>query len=482
MTANRPASLPESYAAIVVGTGFASSFFLLEYLRHAGPRARVLVLERGSRTDPATLLNRRSNFDLRFDDLVVNRTPQKPWVQNIAFGGGSCWTGNTPRMHPNDFRTKSLYNVGVDWPLDYDTLEPYYLRVERTMGIAGGEAGPYPRSAPYAFPAHRLNAFDEALARKYPGQHIAFPSARSSSVRTGRPVCCGSGVCSVCPVSAKFQVNLHMADLYEDPRVTLLLQAEVERVEIEGSRVVGVQYLHDGKELRARGDLVAVGAHAIMTPHILLRSGLQDRALGRYLNEQLGRNIEIELDGIDNYGGGQAVTGLGTMFIDGPFRSSRAGCLIESWNVPWLRPERGRWRQRALLKMVFEDLPSFDNFVGIAREDPRKPEIHYPALSPYMNAGLDAIPGMLEELLRGLPVESYRIVPNEGNLGTAPHIQGTTRMGIDPGDSVVDRDLRHHRHRNLLVLGGGAFPTCPAANPTLTLSALSMRAAERLFA
>jgi len=46
---------------------------------------------------------------------------------------------------------------------------------------------------------------------------------------------------------------------------------------------------------------------------------------------------------------------------------------------------------------------------------------------------------------------------------------------------VVDRDLRHHAIRNLVVLGSGTFPTCPAANPTLTLSALAMRAAERLF-
>jgi len=482
VTADRPPALPESYAAIVVGTGFASSFFLLEYLRHAGPRARILVLERGGRTDPAESLKRRSNFDLRFDDLIVNRTPQKPWIQNIAFGGGSCWTGNTPRMHPNDFRTKSLYGVGVDWPLDYDALEPYFLRVERAMGIAGGEAGPYPRSAPYPFPAHRLNAFDEALARKYPGQHIALPSARSSSVKTGRPVCCASGVCSVCPVSAKFQVNLHMADLYQDPRITLLLEAEVQRVEIEGGRVVGVQYRQGGQELRAQGDLVAVGAHAIMTPYILLRSGLQDRALGHYLNEQMGREVEIELDGIDNYGDGQAVNRLGTMFVDGAFRKDRPGCLIESWNIPWLRAERGRWRQRAVVKVVFEDLPAFDNRVGVAAEDPGKPEVHYPAISPYLKAGYDALPRMIEELLRGLPVESFRVVPREGNLGGSAHIQGTTRMGIDPGDSVVDRDLRHHRYRNLLVLGSGTFPTCMAANPTLILSALSMRAAERLFA
>ena len=75
---------------------------------------------------------------------------------------------------------------------------------------------------------------------------------------------------------------------------------------------------------------------------------------------------------------------------------------------------------------------------------------------------------------------SFEIEPLE-HLGGAAHIQGTTRMGQDPADSVVDRDLRHHAIRNLVVLGSGTFPTCPAANPTLTLSALAMRAAERLF-
>lgn len=471
----------DSYTLALVGTGFASTFFLLEYLKHAGPDARVLVLERGARIDPVLRLQRRGDVGIGFNGLVINRTPQKGWVQAIAFGGGACWTGNTPRMHPSDFRTKSLYGVGEDWPLGYDDLEPYYVRVEHAMGIAGAEGGPFPRSRPYRFPPHRFNGFDEVLAKKYPGLHIPFPSARSSSAESGRPVCCASGVCSVCPVGSKFQIDLHMGRLYDDPRITLRLEAEVERVLIEGGRVTGVQYRQGGREQQAAAELVAVGAHAIMTPFILLRSGLDDPALGRYLNEQISRDVQVDLDGVDNYGGGQAVTGLGAMFLDGGFRKERPACLIENWNVPWLRAERGRWRQRALLKFVFEDLPGADNRVSLAPEDAAKPALHYARASAYLQAGLDGLPRLVEELLAGLPVESYQILPKEG-IGGSAHIQGTTRMGRDPATSVVDADLRHHRYRNLLALGGGSFPTCPAANPTLTLSALSMRAAERLFA
>jgi choline dehydrogenase-like flavoprotein len=471
-----------SYSTIIVGTGFASTFFLMEYLKHAPANERILVLERGRRLDPAERLKRRMVRDdyIRFEDVVINRTPQKPWLEDISFGGGVCWTGNTPRMHPSDFRTHSLYGVGVDWPLSYDDLEPYYVVVEDAMGIAGTPNIHYPRSKPYPFPPHRLNAFDELLVQKYADLHMPLPSARSSSIESKRPVCCVSGVCELCPIGSKFQIVRYMSHIYDDPRVTLMLEAEVERVDIEAGKVTGVQYRREGREIHAKADLAVVGAHAIMTPFILLRSGLRDHALGRYLNEQVSPGAQIDLVGVDNYGGGQEVTGLGLMFLDGAFRKDRPGCLIESWNVPWLRAERGRWRQRAYIKFIFEDIPNFDNFVSISRDDPSKPEISYAKYSDYMKAGLESANRLLEELLSGLPAESYDVIPLEG-LGSSTHIQGTTRMGNDPDNSVVDRDLRHHFIRNLVVLGSGTFPTCPAAHPTLTLSALAVRAAERLF-
>jgi choline dehydrogenase-like flavoprotein len=54
-------------------------------------------------------------------------------------------------------------------------------------------------------------------------------------------------------------------------------------------------------------------------------------------------------------------------------------------------------------------------------------------------------------------------------------------MGKDTTDSVVDRHLIHHQYRNLLVLGASAFPTASPAYPTLTLSALSLWAADHLL-
>ena len=90
----------------------------------------------------------------------------------------------------------------------------------------------------------------------------------------------------------------------------------------------------------------------------------------------------------------------------------------------------------------------------------------------------DRIPRMIDKLAEALPVE--RLVST--SLGTtAAHIQGTVVMGDDPGTSVVDRYLVHHEYRNLLILGASAYPTPSPAYPTLTVSALSLWAADHLL-
>lgn len=473
-------ALNREFDTVVVGTGFASSFFLREYLRHAPANARILVLERGRKLPYSWKVQNGKNSDFPFGETVVNRTPQKPWVQNIAFGGGSCWTGTSPRPHPSDFEMKTRYGVGEDWPISYDDLEPYLTEVEYAMAIGGADGGPFPRSKPYPAPPHAMNSFDEAIARKYPGQYFPMPSARASSAKSGRPQCCANGVCSTCPIGAKFQVDLHMTDVYEDPRVELRLESRVDRLGIEANQVREVHYTDaTGTPQVVKCDLALVGAHAICSPFILLRSGLEDAALGRYLHEQFATSVQLNLDGLDSLDGGQQVTGLGTMFHDSTDRSKRAACNVESWNVPWLRAERGRWRQRAVIKFVFEDLPSYDHYVSVSSEDETKPELYYPARPAYTQAAIDSVPQLVEELIDGLPVEDYVVIPEE-DLGSGAHIQGTTRMGDDPSSSVVDDGLVHHRVRNLLALGSGAFPSCPAANPTLILSALSVRAARKL--
>lgn len=473
------AGLRDSYDLVLVGTGFASSFFLHGYLKRAPSRARVLVLERGQRYPHAWQLANRDTLTRLSRESFINANPDKPWIHSPIFGGGSnCWWGCTPRFLPNDFRLKTAYGVGVDWPVQYDHLEGFYQEAEEMMAISGPkDESPFPRSRPYPQPPHRLTEPDKVLQKAYPGQFFEMPSARARISTARRPACCATGVCDLCPIDAKFTIQNELVHLYADPRVSLLVGAAVQQLDHAGGRVFAVRFLQGGAERSVRGEVVALGANALFNPHILLRSGLEHTLLGARLNEQVSVVYTLDLDGLDNFQGSTSLTGHGYMLYDGAHRSDHAACLMETSNLPKIRLERGRHRQRMQIKFIFEDLPDPGNRVTVARRAPERPRAHWQHHSDYAERGLAALERRLPGLLRPLPVE--RVVSRERS-GTESHILGTALMGNDPAASIVDKNLVHHELRNALVLGGSAFPTSPPANPTLTIAALSLWAASRL--
>jgi choline dehydrogenase-like flavoprotein len=474
---------PESYDLILVGTSFASSFFLMEYARRR-PRARVLVLERGDMLTHSEHRSRVTELDRQAGASYSTSTPSKRWMFKLAFGGSSnCWVGCTPRMTLEDFELRSRYGVAVDWPLRYDDLERYYCDAEDVMAVSGPiDGGPWPRSRPYPQPPHRLSEPDRLLRAAAPHLWCEQPCARPTrQTPSGRRACCATGTCSLCPIDSKFTVLNELRHLYEAERTELRTGARVLEVEYAGDVATGVRWIEGGIERRARSEVVALGANAIFNPHLLLRSGLDGSEVGRGLVEQTSVQVAVDLNGVDGFGGSTFVTANGYPLHDGPHRATRAAALIESHNAPInLRDVRGRWRHRLELKVIFEDLRQPGNRVTLSKDDPDRPDVAFVARSAYADAGIRSIAEALPRVLRALPIENLRIADSP-NV-TEGHVQGTTPMGSDPASSVVDKDLRHHRLRNLLVLGASVFPTCPPANPTLTLSALSLRAAERLFA
>lgn len=472
----------DPYDLILVGTGFASSFFLLEYLRRA-PGRRVLVLERGAMLTHADHGLRRDELQRHTRDSYGTTTPGKPWAFTVAFGGGSnCWVGCVPRMTPEDFELHTRYGVAADWPLRYDDLERHYCAAEEVMAVSGPlRGGPWRRSRPYPQPPHRLADPDERLRAAEPDLWCEQPCARPTRpTPRGRPACCATGICSQCPVDSKFTVLNELRYLYETAGVELHTGARVLEVEHAGAVATGARWLEAGTERRARGEIVAIGANAIFNPHLLLRSGLDGPEVGLGLVEQVSNHVDVDLDGVEGFGGSTSITALGYPLHDGPHRAKHAAALIEVQNAPIrLRDLRGRWRQRLGLRVIFEDLRQPGNRVTLSRTDPEKPQVTFASTSRYAQAGLATLATELPRALRALPIEGLRISTRPSD--SEGHIVGTTPMGKDPASSVVDGDLRHHRLRNLLVLGSSVFPSCPPANPTLTLSALSLRAAERLF-
>lgn len=469
----------DAYDLVVIGSGFGSLFFVDGYLSKR-PADRVLILERGQfHSHEWQVLNQRSS-SVTAGETYRTEATHKQWNFTIGQGGGTnCWYGQTPRFHPTDFKMRSRYGVAQDWPLSYEELDPFYLRAEERMSVAGdlAMASILPRSAPFPLPAHHMTSVDKLMRAAQPDYHVPIATARASRATNNRGQCCASARCSQCPANAKFTFENGFADLRAQPNVTFRLGCEVTHLDCENDQVKGVVYRENGIERTARGSLVVLGANAIHSPAILLRSGIQHAYTGVGIHEQLGFTAEALLRGVDNFDGGTITTALNYSLYEGDFRREHGGALIYFENR-WptgLRSEFGRWRQLAPLTIVVEDIPQDSNRVTL--DDDGFPRVSHARSSDYAHRGLKAAMHKLETVLAPLPVERINFL---GIRDTESHIQGSLRMGTDPKQSVVDATQVHHDVRNLVVVGSSVFPSGSCANPSLTVAALSLRSAELL--
>ncbi|MEL6727172.1 MAG: GMC family oxidoreductase [Pseudomonadota bacterium] len=466
------------YDLIVVGSGFGSLFFLKRYLERSR-NVRVALVEWGSDRPPTQQTLDNSNSSIPVDECH-NEIGGKAWNYTIGLGGGTnCWWGQTPRFLPKDFRLKSEYGVHEDWPLSYSDIEPYYCQAEAIMNVAGSEtiSKLTPRSQPFPLPPHKLSTPDRIMAQKMPDQFFPVSTARASEATADRGKCCARVACSFCPVDAKFNAYNGMSDVLRDPRVELILNAQVREIEQSAGIATGVVYLQDNRATTISGDLIVLGANAIQSPAILLRSNIQHPKTGLGLCEQLAYGVEIKLDGINNFDGSTFTTGWHFGAYDGDHRREAAATLIQVENHAkfGLRTEYGRWRHSLPLILNIEDLPRDENAVKL--DEGGKATVHFAGFSDYAKAGLDYSLSKLEDLFSPLPIEDIIV---HGKRGTEHHLECSLRMGADPETSVVDPVGLHHSVRNLLVVGSAIFPTCPPANPSLTIAALSLRSADIL--
>ncbi len=477
----------KKYDLIILGSSFAASFFLKKHLEKS-PNSKVLVIERGENYSHQWRIKNRHLkdpygvvSDVSFQSTYNNITPEKPWVYTPAFGGSSnCWWACTPRFMPNDFKLNSKYGVGNDWPISYDEIEPYYCDAELIMNISGSQTNtPFPMSRSYPQTHHRFTDVDRLLHQAYPDSFFHMPSARPRTATDKRTTCCASSVCNLCPIDAKFTILNEMSELYfNHPQVTLKTSAQATNIVIEAGIAKAVRYFREGREYYAYADTFAVATNPIFNAHILLNSGVDNIHLGKYLNEQVGISCEIDLNGVNNFNGSTSLTGHGYMLYDGEHRSEHAACIIESFNIPKIRPEKNRHTQRAHFKFIFDDIPSADNKVTLS-DDILKPNVEYHGHSTYVDKAIINIKDKAPDLFNCLPVESLKFSTNV--LPTEGHILGTALMGTSKENSVVDNKQLVHGTNNLLSLGGSSFSTISPANPTLTISALSLMSADRYF-
>lgn len=501
---------------IVVGAGIMGGV-LSERLGAAGKS--VLVLEGGPRRDRAEVFARYRAGSPLYPDLpemaprIVQGGPLPFLARSVRGVGGSGWhwVGNTPRLSPDCLRAHTRFGVGVDWPLGYQELEPYYVRAERELGVAGTDDNPFsgPRSAPFALPPFPMSYSDELTRRAAAGLGIRFhsqPQARASRALASRPRCCASSTCHpVCPIGAKYGAELeHLPRAERTGRVEVRPDSLVTELLFERGRVVGVRYAgKDGTRTAERARVVVLCAHALEIPRLLLLSGLGGPQVGRHLMDHL----VVAATGLCREpvypARGPLVTCASHQFAAGPARRERAGFILELHNNPathetptqigrrlakqgWFgapleEAMRDRFVRQLTVVALCEQLPHPDNRVELAPDQPGpfgQPglRVHYQR-DAYAEAGLAEARRTLARILDAMGASEQHVLPS---VESADHIIGTCRMGHDPATSVVDASLAVHGVGGLFVAGTAVFPTAGCMNPTLTGVALTLRLADHL--
>ena len=178
-----------------------------------------------------------------------------------AYGGSTnVWGGWTFRRKPEDFFLKTNTGRGLDWPFDYDTLEPYYCQAEDYLAVSGdSKDASVPRSRPYPFHEFPYSYVDQPVARAMEKLGISYahlPIARRgvSKVPSTHAPCQVTGTCDYCPFGARFVACDYMDDFrrWNDyPNLEIKLGAVVMTIRMATKRrAAGVVY----KETATRRD------------------------------------------------------------------------------------------------------------------------------------------------------------------------------------------------------------------------------------
>jgi choline dehydrogenase-like flavoprotein len=468
----------ERFDYLIIGSGFGSLFFLHK-LKMLEPNAKVAVIEYGQKLDHAWQISNKKNAGKPSKSFHDQHADQKPWNYTIGFGGGTnCWFGQAMRMVPADFKMRSLYGVMEDWPFAYDELEPFYQEAEEIMLISGDDSmrKMSPRSKPFPLPPHRVSSVDKLMIKAQPNFHFPIATARAPVTTEKRGRCCATATCNLCPMDAKFTAFNGFQHLMNDESVSFFYESEVISIKHQNGKATGVVASDkNGVKNDFYADVVVLGANGIQSPAILLRSGLDHPMTGVGICEQHGAEYEVLLNGLKNFDGGTITTSLNYRLYDGPHRADKGASLLffENRLKFGLRPEYGRWQEYLPLIISVEDQPQQSNGVRITADG--KAFVEHAGVSPYAHAGLDYAEKMLPEILSPLPVEK---IVKRGIRATESHIQCSLRSGSSASSSVLNQNAIHHDVKNLIVVGSSTFTTCPPANPSLTVAATALRAAQ----
>jgi choline dehydrogenase-like flavoprotein len=494
----------ERFDVVIVGTG-AGGGTVLHAL--AGSGARILVVERGefvpqedANWDPAAVWK-----ELRYRSterwLDGEGHPFLPYMHYGVGGNSKFWGSVLYRLRREDFgEVPHADGVSPAWPIDYETLQPFYDDAERLYHVHGcaGDDPTEPPRGPYPYPpvphAPRIASIVEQL-RGFGLHPSALPLGLIRPGEAGGCQLCNTCNSFPCRVGAKSDAEvLCVRPALAQPNVTLWTGAYATRLASspDGRQVEAVEIDRAGARHRVEAGLVIVSCGAVNSAALLLRSagdrhphGLANSSglVGRRYMAHLATMMQGFHPLRKNDTVFQKTVAINDFYLTSPYgyplgqiqSQGRTHGVMAQTVVPavplWAYDA---WVARGVDWLAMsEDLPNPENRVVIHPSG--AVQLHYSPNNVRAHAQL------VRETTRILKrLGFWKVMTHSHGSRNTTHQCGTLVFGRDPRTSVLDPFCRAHDVGNLFVVDASFFPSSAAVNPALTIIAQALRTAEHI--
>ncbi|MUP45078.1 GMC family oxidoreductase [Gramella sp. BOM4] len=466
------------------------------------------------------------------------------WFRSRMLGGRTNhWGRISLRFSERDFKHKSYDGHGDDWPIGYEDVKPYYDKVDKLIGVFGSKEN-LPNEPDGFFlppPKPRLHELFYIKGARKSGVPV-IPSRMSmvtKKINNDRGICFYCGQCNrACSVYADFSAGtcLIFPAQKSGGQVRIFTNSMVREVLTnEQGKATGVSYINkeDRKEYQLKGKIVVLAASACSSARILLNSkseqhpnglGNSSNIVGKYLHDSTGasrtafvpdlmnrkmynedgvggmhvytpwwldnknldfpRGYHIEVwggIGMPSYGFGFDVNALNRFFgttVGGYGNSLRADAKKYYGSVMGMS---GRGESIAMKDNYCEIDPNTVDEFGIPVL-----RFHY-KWSDYERKQAKHMQDTFEEIIHNMGGEVIGDKPGADtdfgllNPGRIIHEVGTTRMGTNKKESVVNEFQQMHEVDNVFITDAGPFVSQADKNPTWTILALSWRTSDYII-
>ena len=459
------------------------------------------------------------------DDAANPYTEKKPflWLRGHQMGGRSLlWGKQTYRWSDLDFKANAKDGNGVDWPIRYKDIKPWYTYVEKFAGISG-EALNLPQLPDSHFlPPMEMNCVEKHIKGRIEKEFsdrnmIIGRCAHLTQPHNGRGQCQNRNRCSRgCPYGAYFSSNaVTLPAANASGNLTIRPYSIVQSLIYDEAKekITGVRIIDSetNEAIEYSSKIIFVNASTLSTTQILMnsKSSRFENGLGNDSGE-LGHNLMDHtyrvgamgrVEGFDDkYYKGRRPNGIyipryvninensksdkfvrGFGFQGEGFRGGNPA-NIESFGADYkdsiLKP--GPWE--FFITGFAECLPYHDNQVTLNGDVLDKWGQPTLSIDAEFKANEKALNKQIQEdaveMLQKVGLKDILGFDKEHPPGYGVHEMGTARMGRDPKTSVLNDFNQVHAAKNVFVTDGACMTSSSCVNPSLTYMALTARAAN----